>query len=67
MGSNASFFFFVNVPSVIEVRPSSEGGGVAVVCGTSRCITLEVYVGVKNVVAKCGDVFNTNPMEKKKR
>jgi hypothetical protein len=37
-----------------------------VVCGESRCITLEVDVGVKNVVAKCGDVFNTNPMEKKK-
>jgi len=27
----------------------------------------EVDVSAKNVVAKCGDVFYTNPMEKKKK
>jgi hypothetical protein len=30
-------------------------------------MTLEVDVGAKNVVAKCGDVSNTNPKEKKIR
>jgi hypothetical protein len=66
-GFKYKFFFSINVLNVIEVRLSSEGGGVAVVCGASRCTTLEVDVGAKNVVTKCGDVSNINPMEEKKK
>jgi len=65
MGSSTSFFF-ANIPSVIEVQPSSVGGGDAIVYSASKCTTFEVDVDAKNVVAKCGDVFNTNPMERKK-
>jgi hypothetical protein len=61
------FFFSTNFPSIIEVGSPNEGGGGVVVCSASECTTLEVDVGVKNVVAKCGDVLYTNPMEKKKK
>jgi hypothetical protein len=67
MGSSTSFFFPANFLIVIEVGSSSEGGGGVVVCSAPRCPTLEVDVGAKNVVAKCGDVPYTNPMEKKKK
>jgi hypothetical protein len=67
MGSSISFFFFVNFRTVIEVGSSSEGGGANVVCNAPKCTTLEVDVGAKNVVPKCGDVPYTNPMEKKKK
>jgi hypothetical protein len=65
-GFNYKFFFSTNFPS-IKVGNPSEGGGGVVVCSASECTTLEVDVGVKNVVAKCGDVPYTNPMEKKKK
>jgi hypothetical protein len=44
----------------------SEGGDGAIVCSAFECTTFEVDVGVKNVATKCGDVPNTNFMEKKK-
>jgi hypothetical protein len=66
-GFKYKFFFSTNFLIVIEVGSSGEGGGGVVVCSAPRCPTLEVDVGAKNVVAKCGDVLYTNPMEKKKK
>jgi hypothetical protein len=60
-------FFFANILSVIKVDSSTEGSGGGVVYNAFECTTLEVDVGVKNVATKCGDVHNTNPMEKKKK
>jgi hypothetical protein len=60
------FFFSINILSVIKVGFLSEGGDGAIVCSAFECTTFEVDVGAKNVVTKCGDVPNTNLMEKKK-
>ncbi len=66
-GFKYKFFFSINVPNVIKVGSSNEGGGVVVVYNASECTTLEVDVGAKNVVTKCGYVPNINPIGKKKR
>jgi hypothetical protein len=67
MGSSTSFSFSINILNVIKVNSSNEGGGGGIVCNASKCITFEVHVGVENVVTKCGDVSNTNHMEKEKK
>jgi hypothetical protein len=64
-GFKYKFLFSINVPSVIKVGSSSEGGDVVVVCSASKCITLEVDVGAENVATKCGDVLNINPINLK--
>jgi len=61
-GFRYKFLFSINVPSVIKVGSSSEGGDVVVVCSASKCTTLEVDVGANNVATKCGDVININPI-----
>jgi hypothetical protein len=66
-GFKYKFFFFVNILNVIKVGSSSEGGGGGIVYSAFECTTLEVDVGVENVATKCGDVHNTNPMEKTKK
>jgi hypothetical protein len=66
-GFKYKFFFSTNILNVIKVSSSNEGGGSGIVCSASECTTFEVDVGVENVVTKCGDVSNTNPMEKEKK
>lgn len=65
-GFKYNFFFSTNILNVIKAGYSNEGSGGDIVCRASKCITFEVDVGVENVATKCGDVSNTNPMEKKK-
>jgi hypothetical protein len=59
-------FFFANILSVIKVDSSSEGSGGGVVYSAFECTTLEVDVGVKNVLQNVVMCITLTPWRRKK-